>query len=142
MNQTIDILFNANPNDFNGAARYQGRVYSYFVTDEQAREIVEKNIEFAVVQAPGDDGTLKVVKIVGQPSDTPEKATRSIVCLVDLTAYQEAKEREKRIKALRHRMNQRANELAEAARLKALAEANEGDPILREMLAEMAKLQG
>ena len=137
--KTIDVVFNTNQNDFSGPAKYTSKAYAYFVTDEQARQIVDDKIEFAVVIAPGDGGQLKVVKIVGEPSDTPEKATRAIVSLVDLKAYNEAKAKIDAAKQLRKRIDQRAAELAEQARLAALAEATK-DPTLAAMLEELKTL--
>lgn len=133
--KTIDVVFNNSDEFATGCStnRWSNRNYSYFVTDEQARRIETEKTEFAVVRAPTNAGGLKVVKIVGQPSDTPEKATRRIVDLVDMAGYEEDEKKIALAKDLRKRIEQRAEE----ARLAALAK---GDPAMAELLEQLKAL--
>lgn len=124
--KTIDVKFN-NGDEFatgRNADRWSDKTYAYFVTDEQARRIEADKVEYAVVRAPTGAGGLKVVKIVGQPSDTPEKATRRIVDLVDMAGYEQAEKDIAEAKRLRAEIKRLADEAAEKARLEALAAGN------------------
>lgn len=137
---TIDVRFFSPTDDFvTGAAaqRLSPKTYSYMITQAQADELTRTQAELAVVQAPGDDGGYKVVKIVGIPSEKPASAEKYIISLVDLTSYKASLDRVKQAKALRRRIENRANEIAEEARLAALAS---GDPGMAALLEELKAL--
>lgn len=135
--KTIDVRFNTQDHHFNGTPSYTSKTYTYFITDAQADEIEAKDIKYAVVKAPGDNGTMKVVKIAGQPGSG--KADRHIVSLVDTAAYEETRKRAAAIKTIKAKMEQRAAEIAEEQRLKALADA--GDPIMKALMEELEQVK-
>lgn len=139
---TIDVKFFANTDDFArgaNAQRLSPKTYSYLITADQAAELERTKAELAVVQAPGDDGGYKVVKIVGVPSEKPASAEKYVISLVDLTAYRDSLARVKQARAIESRIKDRANELVEEARLKALAESS-GDPTLAALMEQLKAL--
>jgi hypothetical protein len=137
--KSIDVQFNAGDEFATGrnADRWSSRKYAYYVTDEQARRIEADKLEFAVVRAPTDAGGLKVVKIVGQPSDTPEKATRRIVDVVDFADYEKAERNLAEARRIRKEIDRLAKEAAERARIEALAA---GSPEIRELMDRLEAL--
>ena len=138
MKKTVDVKFNE-AGDFEpqSRARWTSKNYAYYVTDEQARRIIDEKIEYAVVQAPSSTGALKVVKIVGEPSDTPEKATRRIVDVVDFAEYEATEKKIAEAKRIKAEIKRLADEAAERARLQALAN---GDPAIAELLKRLEDL--
>lgn len=134
--KTIDVQFPRNPTYGGKANDFAGQHYAYLITNEQAAAI-EAGAEYAVVQAPGDNGPMQVVKIVGEPSETPQKATRSIIAVIDLTAYRETLQKVKEAKKIRAEIDRLAKEAAERARIEALAA---GSPEIKELMDRLTAL--
>lgn len=135
--KTIDVQFPRNATYGGKANDFAGQHYAYFITDAQAQQITA-GAEYAVVQAPGNEGPLQVVKIVGEPSDTPEKATRHIICVVDMAAYKKTLETAKAAKKLRAQIDERVKTVLEAKRLEALAG---DDPQIKALLDQLKALE-
>lgn len=137
---TVDVKFFTSGDPFvTGAAAQKttDRNYSYYITAQQAKDLEAGKHELAVVQAPGDDGGYKVVKIVGSPSMRPASAEKHIISLVSLTEYKANLAKAGDIRKLRAKIEQRANEIAEEARLAALASNDTAMAALLEQLRSL-----